>query len=152
MESDGLAGFVWELEPAVFNHSGKKLAVVLDLEVCAERGILVFESIEAVGAMGKHSANAMSLQPFDVRAGKLLEQTFLTHTASRIARAAFSFSKHTIIDVQMVEDSNHRAAHRPSIRVEAPRTADPVEQFDLLPLIGKRNIQAAGPCNTIGIF
>jgi hypothetical protein len=83
-------------------------------QVRTQLWVVLPEAVHAMRTVGDDSLRAFphskSLEGFDVLAGKLLEQQFVTHASGGLSRATFGIAKHSEVDVGRLHESYNTAS------------------------------------------
>ncbi len=88
-------GVSLKLELAVLSHRVNELAVMDHLEICPILRIFVFESVEAVGALGDDFAYTTILERLDVLAYHAIIHVLVAETAQTISAALLISSQYS---------------------------------------------------------
>src|SRR5690606_15463615 len=100
-----------------------------DLKIAADLGIVVPETVNAVGAVSDDSPRAILIKRFNISFGKLLKQQLIAHAASGFPRAAFFGTEYGEIHLGCGQQSNHATGDFLQSTIVSRGTADPVEQL-----------------------
>ena len=110
----------------------EQLAVVDDLEVAAERGVLVREGVETVRATGDDLFRAHPFEDLDIGAGLLLVEVLIAEAPSRVTGAALLRPEDGEAHPGPVQHAGGRLRPFASPFVERARAPHPVEVLDVV--------------------
>ena len=100
------------LSTPVGDEVGDELAVVEDLVVAAEMGVLVLDGVEAVRADGDDLLDVVAGEGLDVLLGHDLVEVLVAHAPGRVACAALFVAEDSEVDARAFEDGCHGSGRR----------------------------------------
>ena len=120
-----------------------------NLVVAPELGKVFLQRIQAVRAVRDDLANVVAIEGFHVARGKLLENKLLAHAPCGVARAAFLRAEDRKPDAGRIHQADKGASHAPHPAVVGGRAADPVEDFEVGPLLDGRDVEPFRPLHAL---
>ena len=113
-----------EIKSPLVDEPLKELAVMHDLVVAAELGVLVGERVEAVRALGDDLLHAHRVEGLDVLGCEHLEQVLVAGAAGGIAGAGLGRAEDGEVDVGALHELRHRLGDLLVLVVERAGAAD----------------------------
>ena len=92
----------------------------------SEFGILVFQRVEAMWAVGDDFLHTFLLEGFGVFAGQYVEQVFIACSAGRIAGTTLIISENGKTDPCLFQSLNYRLGNFFAARIELPVTPNKI--------------------------
>src|SRR5437762_5836558 len=122
-------------------------------QVRTQLWVVLPEAVHAMRTVGddplRAFAHSKSLEGFDVLAGKLLEQQFVTHTPGGLSRATFGVAKHSEVDIGCLHEFHDATSDFLQPTVVCRGAADPVEHFAIGMILHVWDAKSGSPRHTI---
>ncbi len=136
---------VIDVEATLLDEFVEEFAVVDDLVVTSGVGVVMFEAIEAMRAVGDDACDVVLVELGDVCGSQFCEHEFFAHPSSRFSGTAFSFSEHGELDIGGLHQPDHGSSGLAGLSIVGSGAADPVEHIEVGLQFDGWDIESLGP-------
>src|SRR5205814_5064280 len=122
-------------------------------QVRTQLWVVLPEAVHAMRTVGDDPLRAFphskSLEGFDVLAGKLLEQQFVTHAPGGLPGATFGIAEHSEVDLGCLHEFHNAASDLLQPAIVARGTTNPVEHYAIANFTPREKTKDRKPINPL---